>query len=108
MLRTTLKRRVTSGTIGPCLRITSLHRRGASTQLKPQNQAKGHDVTPANPSHETHRSKTNAKTTAQLDEELRRKMSDIAGDGGEAGIEYEDGKPVAMKRSVKNNMFRYI
>ncbi|KAI0148525.1 hypothetical protein GGR57DRAFT_232728 [Xylariaceae sp. FL1272] len=48
------------------------------------------------------------KTVAQLDEELRRKMSGIAGDGGEAGIEYEDGKPVSMKRSVKNNMFRYI
>jgi len=25
--------------------------------------------------------------------------------GGEAGAEYEDGAPVAMKRSVKNNMF---
>ncbi|KAI3325516.1 hypothetical protein HD806DRAFT_490515 [Xylariaceae sp. AK1471] len=48
------------------------------------------------------------KTMAQLDEELRQKMSGMASDGGEAGIEYEDGKPVAMKRSVKNNMFRYI
>jgi hypothetical protein len=48
------------------------------------------------------------KTMAQMDEELRLKMSGMAGDGGEAGVEYEDGKPVAMKRSVKNNMFRYI
>ncbi|KAI1159947.1 hypothetical protein F5B18DRAFT_655156 [Nemania serpens] len=48
------------------------------------------------------------KTTAQRDEELRQKMSGIAGDGGEAGVEYEDGQPVAMRRSVKNNMFRYI
>ncbi|KAI0202804.1 hypothetical protein F4808DRAFT_458520 [Astrocystis sublimbata] len=48
------------------------------------------------------------KTQAQLDEELRLKMSGIAGDGGAAGVEYEDGQPVAMKRSVKNNMFRYI
>ncbi|EON61288.1 hypothetical protein W97_00501 [Coniosporium apollinis CBS 100218] len=48
------------------------------------------------------------KTQAELDEELRLKMLDLAGDGGESGIEYEDGQPVAMKRSVKNNMFRYI
>ena len=48
------------------------------------------------------------KTMAQLDEELRQKMSGLSGDGGEAGVEYEDGQPVAMKRSVKDNMFRYI
>lgn len=44
----------------------------------------------------------------KLDEELKEKMSGLSGDGGEAGIEYEDGKLVAMKRSVKNNIFRYI
>ncbi|KAI1195374.1 hypothetical protein F5X97DRAFT_246761 [Nemania serpens] len=48
------------------------------------------------------------KTMAQKDEELRQKMSGMAGDGGEAGVEYEDGQPVAMRRSVRNNMFRYI
>ncbi|KAK7757426.1 hypothetical protein SLS62_000440 [Diatrype stigma] len=52
--------------------------------------------------------KPKKKTMAELDEELRLKMSGIAGDGGTAGVEYEDGKPVAMKRSVKNNRFRYI
>jgi hypothetical protein len=36
------------------------------------------------------------------------KMKGMDGDGGDAGVEYEDGKPVSMKRSVKNNMFRYI
>lgn len=45
---------------------------------------------------------------AELDEELRQKMSGLSGDGGESGVEYEDGQPVSMKRSVKNNMFRYI
>jgi len=50
----------------------------------------------------------NGKTSAELDEELRRKMEGISGDGGEAGVEYEDGQPVAMKRSVKSNMFRLI
>lgn len=48
------------------------------------------------------------KTMAELDEEMRQKMSALAGDGGESGVEYEDGKPVAMKRSVRENMYRYI
>lgn len=48
------------------------------------------------------------KTMAQLDEELRMKMEGRSGDGGSAGIELEDGKPVAMKRGVRENMFRLI
>ncbi|CBX92791.1 hypothetical protein LEMA_uP054970.1 [Plenodomus lingam JN3] len=48
------------------------------------------------------------KTQAELDKELLAKMQSLDGDGGSAGVEYEDGKPVSMKRSVKNNMFRYI
>jgi hypothetical protein len=48
------------------------------------------------------------KTQAELDKELELKMQGLAGDGGASGVEYEDGQPVAMKRSVKNNMFRYI
>lgn len=35
-------------------------------------------------------------------------MEQMSGGGGEAGLELEDGKPVTMKRSVRNNMFRYI
>lgn len=38
---------------------------------------------------------------AELDEELRQKMSGLAGDGGEAGLELEDGQPVSMKRDVE-------
>lgn len=45
---------------------------------------------------------------AEMDEELRLKLEGISGDGGEAGLELEDGKPVAMKRGVKENMFRLI
>jgi hypothetical protein len=48
------------------------------------------------------------KTLAEMDEELRQKMAGHSGDGGDAGVEYEDGVPTSMKRSVKNNMFRYI
>ncbi|KAF2230190.1 hypothetical protein EV356DRAFT_428061, partial [Viridothelium virens] len=49
-----------------------------------------------------------AKTIEELDKELLAKMEGLAGDGGEAGRELEDGQPTAMKRSVRNNMFRYI
>lgn len=52
--------------------------------------------------------KKHKKTLAELDEELRMKMSGIAGDGGEAGVELEDGKVVGLSRSVRENMFRYI
>lgn len=45
---------------------------------------------------------------AELDEDLRRKLEARSGDGGEAGLELEGGKPVAMKRGVKENMFRLI
>jgi hypothetical protein len=61
--------------------------------------------TTAKPSEEP---KPKKKTQAELDQELQIKLQGLAGDGGDAGVEYEDGKPVSMKRSVKNNMFRYI
>jgi hypothetical protein len=48
------------------------------------------------------------KTVAEADAEMMEKLAGISGDGGASGVEYEDGKPAAMKRSVKNNMFRLI
>ena len=45
---------------------------------------------------------------AELDDELRLKLEGIDREGGEAGLELEGGKPVAMKRGVKENMFRLI
>ena len=48
------------------------------------------------------------KTVEEQDAELRMKLEGISGGGGEAGLELEDGKPVAMKRSVKENMCRLI
>ncbi|KAI2624438.1 hypothetical protein GGS21DRAFT_493842 [Xylaria nigripes] len=68
--------------------------------------AKAPDVTA--PQQTENKEEQKKKTVAQQDEELRQKMSGLAGDGGEAGVEYEDGKPVAMKRGVRTNMFRYI
>lgn len=52
--------------------------------------------------------KPKKKTMAELDEELRMKMEGKSGEGGEAGLELEDGRPTAMKRGVRNNMFRLI
>ncbi|KAK4239962.1 hypothetical protein C8A03DRAFT_13700, partial [Achaetomium macrosporum] len=49
-----------------------------------------------------------SKSQAELDEDLKQKLEGIAGDGGASGVEYEDGRPVTMKRSVRENMFRYI
>ncbi|CAI7581009.1 unnamed protein product [Penicillium manginii] len=48
------------------------------------------------------------KSITQADAELREKMERMSGEGGAAGVEYEDGKPSAMKRGVRNNMFRLI
>jgi hypothetical protein len=48
------------------------------------------------------------KTVAEEDEELRLKLEGISGDGGESGLELEGGKAVAMKRGVRENMFRLI
>lgn len=45
---------------------------------------------------------------AELDDELRLKLEGMDRQGGEAGLELEGGKPVAMKRGVKDNMFRLI
>lgn len=79
---------------------------GAQSSREPPNldNATMPNVVPG----EEKKEKSPKKTMAELDEELRLKMSGIAGDGGAAGVEYEDGKPAAMKRSVRNNMFRYI
>ncbi len=45
---------------------------------------------------------------AELDEEMRLKLEAISGEGGGAGVEYEGGKAVGLKRGVKENMFRVI
>ncbi|GAB7338659.1 hypothetical protein MBLNU457_5390t1 [Dothideomycetes sp. NU457] len=73
----------------------------ASTSASASPESKQAPASPETP-------KPKRKTQTELDDELRQKMSGLSGDGGESGVEYEDGQPVSMKRSVKNNMFRYI
>ncbi|PVI08455.1 hypothetical protein DM02DRAFT_665790 [Periconia macrospinosa] len=72
------------------------------------NSAHSNDTKPETPAKTSNERSPYKKTQAELDRELQLKMQGLAGDGGDAGVEYEDGQPVAMKRSVKNNMFRYI
>jgi hypothetical protein len=52
--------------------------------------------------------KLKRKTMAELDEEMRLKLEGVSGEGGTAGVEYEGGKAVGLKRGVKENMFRII
>jgi hypothetical protein len=49
-----------------------------------------------------------AKTVAQADQELLEKLESMCGSGGAAALELENGKPVTMKRGVRENMFRLI
>ncbi|KAI1497985.1 hypothetical protein F5X99DRAFT_394976 [Biscogniauxia marginata] len=88
----------------------STHRFASSDNSKAQSEpAQDHDSTKKrDDNYGTSTQEKKAITVEEKDEELRLKMSGLSGDGGAAGIEYEDGKPVALKRSVKNNMFRYI
>jgi hypothetical protein len=52
--------------------------------------------------------KMTKKTMAELDEELKLKLEGVSGEGGNAGVEYEGGKAVGLKRGVRENMFRVI
>ena len=78
--------------------------KGAETSEKPSKD----DNSLQSKAQEAQSTKKSTKTVADSDMELIRKLAGISGEGGEAGIEYEDGKPVAMKRGVRNNMFRLI
>ncbi|KAL5337722.1 hypothetical protein BJX70DRAFT_368583 [Aspergillus crustosus] len=66
------------------------------------------DASKQHPKFEDSKQQEIAKSMAQEDDELRKRLEEMSGEGGASGIEYEDGKPQAMKRSVRNNMFRYI
>ena len=63
---------------------------------------------PGQQQHHQHHQQKPAKSVSQTDNELRERLEQMSGEGGASGIEYEDGQPNTMKRSVRNNMFRYI
>lgn len=78
--------------------------RDKQAESKPESQTNDHP----SGTEESGKAKKPQKTLAQMDEELRAAMEGHSGDGGISGAELEDGKAVAMKRGVRNNMFRYI
>ncbi|KAK4494385.1 hypothetical protein PRZ48_014683 [Zasmidium cellare] len=91
-------------------RVTpSIHRKLASSKSTASSeQPSKDDKSLEDNGKQAQASGPSTKTVAQRDAEMMRKMAGLSGEGGEAGVEYEDGKAVAMKRSVKNNMFRLI
>jgi len=84
MLRTTL-RAVALRPFQQTVRLSSTASNPESSQHKAETseQKKGQDQEKPAPK---------KKTMAELDEELRLKMSGLAGDGGEAGVELEGGQ----------------
>lgn len=80
----------------------------ASTNLKQNPNQTTSSSPPATNKENTAQQQPKKKTMAELDEELRLKMEGMSGDGGSAGVEYEDGKAEGLKRGVKANMFRLI
>jgi hypothetical protein len=114
MMQATVKCCAQSLAKAPAASTAALQRGFASskpeTPKEPQPEEQATDDANSTNTKGTKESKPSSthKTMAELDEEMKMKMSGLSGDGGESGVEYEDGKPVAMKRSVKNNMFRYI
>lgn len=78
----------------------------SDSSSKSSNPASGDSQKPDEKSSEE--LKPRKKTQAELDAELMAKLQAHDSEGGAAGVEYEDGKPASMKRSVRNNMFRYI
>ncbi|KAJ5159761.1 uncharacterized protein N7482_006765 [Penicillium canariense] len=83
----------------------------SSSSLAPKGSKqapKNTDVEPPSAPNKKDPAPNDPKTVAQADTELRERLERMSGEGGAAGIEYEDGKPSAMKRGVRNNMFRLI
>lgn len=103
-------RRIATSSVPICQRSCpqgTIFNRHYSDQKNVNAQA-SKDKIPNSKTKSTEEVKPKQKTQAELDQEFLMKMQEHDGDGGVAGVEYEDGKPVSMKRSVKNNMFRYI
>ncbi|KIW34315.1 uncharacterized protein PV07_01101 [Cladophialophora immunda] len=88
--------------------VLSQHRLTSSSSTKDSEGKSANVVDTAKKKEAFKKLKKTHKSMADADEEMRQAMENLAGDGGEAGLELEDGKPVAMKRGVRENMFRYI
>jgi hypothetical protein len=84
MLRTTLR----AATLRPLQQTIRL---SSTTSASEPSQAKAESIEQKK-SQDQEKPAPKKKTMAELDEELRQKMSGLAGDGGEAGVELEGGQ----------------
>lgn len=90
-----------------CLKPLNLRLESTSSRENGLSRS-SHDSKPTSKPNSSQKTSKATKSWSDTDEEVRRAMEGLAGDGGEAGAELEDGKPVSMKRGVRENMFRYI
>ncbi|CAJ0544563.1 Ff.00g036790.m01.CDS01 [Fusarium sp. VM40] len=89
----------------PCIRTLQTTTRAATATPKAESSTQP----PQNKQESAKDSSTpKKKTSAELDRELREKLEGMSGDGGGAGVEYENGRAEGLKRGVKSNMFRVI
>lgn len=95
----------TSITRVPCTRTLQTTARAAGAASKPQPSTQS---TQSKQESAKDSSKPKKKTSAELDQELREKLEGMSGEGGGAGVEYENGRAEGLKRGVKSNMFRVI
>lgn len=105
MQRITLQAR---RTCVPLLQTRTLATKPPPTTPKEDTKTQATESAIVKEAEKTANTQTSTKTMAEKDAELMQKLAGISGEGGESGVEYEDGKASAMKRSVKNNMFRLI
>ncbi|KAK2054636.1 hypothetical protein LY76DRAFT_619132 [Colletotrichum caudatum] len=79
-----------------------------TTQSSPAKTENTQNATYSAATVQNNKQKEKKKTMAELDEELRLKLEGMSGEGGAAGVEYENGRAEGLKRGVKSNMFRVI
>ncbi|CAI7647968.1 unnamed protein product [Penicillium glandicola] len=87
------------------LKVNSQGHENSKSRQEQNNQTLNNS---SNQDNKRHTLPPKAKTVSQADAELRERLEQMSGGGGASGIEYEDGKPNAMRRGVRNNMFRLI
>ncbi|TEB21929.1 hypothetical protein FA13DRAFT_757644 [Coprinellus micaceus] len=105
-----------SGSLRRCLATSAPRNSDSSssfaskhTQGRSSGDADHHTPTTDVPEDASKQSRpSKSMTTAERDARMKEILDDRSGDGGVAGLELEDGRPVAMKRGVRDNMFRLI
>lgn len=87
---------------------SSNHSPEARERSTPSNSNKDEKQSQSEKTQASKSSPGESKTVAQTDQELAEKLESMCGGGGAAALELENGKPVTMKRGVRENMFRLI